>query len=155
MGGVGGEVHFNQIKLLIKNNNNNNKIPFNCFQPTGEFAALDHAGEIYPSQNEASSTDLPLELMLKAKINSGKLISKKKSMFVQEGELQLLHSACPGLPTPPSPGRSQNETNPPKTSWEQQLCTPLLLWVTCYEQEFQIALKNHWQRHEQKKNKIK
>lgn len=31
-GWAGGEVHFNQIKILIKINNN--KKMFNCFQPT-------------------------------------------------------------------------------------------------------------------------
>jgi len=31
-GGHRGEVHFNQIKILIKKNNNNKN--FNCFQPT-------------------------------------------------------------------------------------------------------------------------
>lgn len=71
-----GEVHFNQIKILIKNNN---KKTFNCFQPTWKFRALDHAGDIYHSQNEDSSTDIPLEFTLKAKINFGKLISKRAS----------------------------------------------------------------------------
>lgn len=83
-GWAGGEVHFNQIKILIKINNN--KKMFNCFQPTWEFRALDHAGEIYHSQNEDSSTDIPPEFTLKAKINFGKLFSKRAStqlMFLQ------------------------------------------------------------------------
>lgn len=66
----------NQIKILIKNNK---KKTLNCFQPTWEFTALDHAGEIYHSQNEDSSIDIPLEFMLKAKINLGKLISRRAS----------------------------------------------------------------------------
>lgn len=122
--GWGGEVHFNQIKLLIKNNNNNNKIPFNCFQPTGEFGALDHAGEIYPSQNEASSTDLPLELMLKAKINSGKLISKKNPCLCRRESCSscILHAR--GCQPHPAQGGAKMRQTPQKRAGNSSSAPP-------------------------------